>query len=313
MTDLKFVVLEKRSALVISGGDAKIFLQSLISNDITKVNERQAIYATLLTPQGKFLHDFFIGMHPRITGAYVIETEADRISDLEKRLMMYKLRADVKFEPIHGDWGTLAAFGDVAAKALELEPVEGAAVSHAHGVVYVDPRLAQLGLRAFGLLGAVKDLMATAGFSETTDQEYEDLRLSLGVPDGSRDILVEKSFPLECNLHDLHAIDYNKGCYVGQELTARTHHRAKIRKRLFPVRSDGPVPETGLPVTFNGKDIGEMRSGAGQQGLALLRIEFMRAAQNEGRPLMVEGRAIIPIIPSWLDIDNDKSDVGSTC
>ena len=310
MTGLKFVVLEKRSALVVSGSDAEMFLQNLISNDVTKVNRQRAIYATLLTPQGKFLHDFFISAHPEVTGTYVLETEADRIGDLEKRLTMYRLHADVTLEPTPSDWGTLAAFGDAAAKALKLELVEGTAVSRACGVVYVDPRLARLGVRVFGLLEAVKDLMVEAGFSATDSQEYEDMRLSLGIPDGSRDILIEKSFPLECNLDDLHAIDYEKGCYVGQELTARTHHRAKIRKRLFPVRSEGPVPEAGVSVTFNGKEIGEMRSGTGQQGLALLRIESLRSAYNQGQPLMVEGTAIVPIIPPWLDIDDIKPNVG---
>tara|TARA_A100001037_G_scaffold204872_1_gene183276 strand:- start:305 stop:1243 length:939 start_codon:yes stop_codon:yes gene_type:complete len=308
MTGPKFIVLETRSALVVSGGDAEMFLQNLISNDVTKVSAQRAIYATLLTPQGKFLHDFFVAAHPEIAAAYVIETEADRMADLEQRLTMYRLRADVTLEAAPADWEVLAAFGEGAAEALDLEPVEGAAASRDGSVAYVDPRLASLGVRAVGPTEALKVLMADAGISESSNSEYEELRLSLGVPDGSRDILVEKSFPLECNLDDLNAIDYEKGCYVGQELTARTHHRAKIRKRLFPVKSEGPVPEAGLPVTFNDKDIGEMRSGAGQQGLALLRIESLRSAQSEDQPLMVGETAIVPIIPPWLDIEDETSD-----
>ena len=145
--------------------------------------------------------------------------------------------------------------------------------------------------------------MEGAGFSETDRSAYEHLRLSLGVPDGSRDILIEKSFPLECNLDDLNAIDYEKGCYVGQELTARTHHRAKIRKRLFPVKSNGPVPAAGTPITVNGKEVGEMRSGDGQQGLALLRIESLRSAEAAGLSLMVDDVEIVPDMPAWLKID----------
>ena len=304
MAERNFIVLERRSVLVVAGADAGAFLQNLISNDVDRVEERRAIYATLLTPQGKFLHDFVVSAHPQAADGYLIETEAGRADDLEKRLTMYRLRADVTMTRADPDWAVFAGFGDGTAQALGLEPDAGSAAATAGGVICVDPRLAALGIRAVGPAPDMRQRLETAGFSETDQSAYEHLRLSLGVPDGSRDILVEKSFPLECNLDDLNAIDYEKGCYVGQELTARTHHRAKIRKRLFPVKSQGPVPEAGTPITFNGKEVGEMRSGDGQQGLALLRIESLRSAEAGGPALMVDGMEIVPDIPAWLKIDD---------
>ncbi len=303
MAERNSIVLERRSVLVVSGADAGAFLQNLISNDVDRVNARRTIYATLLTPQGKFLHDFMVSAHPRTADAYLIETEAGRVDDLEKRLTMYRLRADVTIEHADPDWAVFVGFGDDTAQALDLEPEEGSAAARTGGVICVDPRLAALGVRAVGPATEMRQLMEGAGFSETDRSVYEHLRLSLGVPDGSRDILIEKSFPLECNLDDLNAIDYEKGCYVGQELTARTHHRAKIRKRLFPVKSNGPVPAAGTPITVNGKEVGEMRSGDGQQGLALLRIESLRSAEAAGLSLMVDDVEIVPDMPAWLKID----------
>jgi len=304
MAERKFIVLERRSVLVVAGADAGAFLQNLISNDVDRVEVRRAIYATLLTPQGKFLHDFVVSTHPQAADGYLIETEAGRVDDLEKRLTMYRLRADVTMTRADPVWAVFAGFGDGTAQALGLESDAGSAAATAGGVICVDPRLVALGIRAVGPAPDMRQRLEAAGFSETDQSAYEHLRLSLGVPDGSRDILVEKSYPLECNLDDLNAIDYEKGCYVGQELTARTHHRAKIRKRLFPVKSQGPVPEAGTPITFNGKEVGEMRSGDGQQGLALLRIESLRSAEAGGPPLMVDGMEIVPDIPAWLKIDD---------
>ena len=304
MAERNFIALERRSLLAVAGADAGAFLQNLISNDVDRVDERRAIYATLLTPQGKFLHDFVVSAHPQAADGYLIETEAGRVDDLEKRLTMYRLRADVTMARADPDWAVFAGFGDGAAQALGLELDAGSAAATAGGVICVDPRLATLGIRAVGPANDMRQRLEGAGFSEMDASGYEHLRLSLGVPDGSRDILVEKSFPLECNLDDLNAIDYEKGCYVGQELTARTHHRAKIRKRLFPVKSQGPVPEAGTPITFNGKEVGEMRSGDGQHGLALLRIESLRSAEAGGPSLMVDGMEIVPDIPAWLKIDD---------
>ncbi len=304
MAERTFTVLETRGLLAVSGADAGAFLQNLISNDVDRVGPDRTVYGTLLTPQGKFLHDFFVAAHPARDGAYLLDTEGERVGDLERRLGMYRLRADVALEREAPDWAVFAAFGDGAAAALGLGPGAGAAARRAGGAVFADPRLAALGARAVGPAAAVARALEEAGFARAGSGAYDRLRLSHGVPDGSRDILVEKSFPLECNLDELNAIDYDKGCYVGQELTARTRHRARIRKRLFPVGAERALPGAGTAVTLDGRNVGEMRSSAGRGGLALLRIEALTSARERGVPLMAGDVEIAPGVPAWMRLDD---------
>ena len=128
---------------------------------------------------------------------------------------------------------------------------------------------------------------------------YEDLRLGLGVPDGSRDLVVEKSILLEAGFDELNGVDWHKGCYIGQELTARTKYRGLIKRRLVPVAIDGPAPTPGTVVTADGRDVGEMRSSNGGRGLALLRTD----AVVEKKRLMAGDAVIVPTKPAWMHFD----------
>ena len=134
------------------------------------------------------------------------------------------------------------------------------------------------------------------GLPEAPLADYEALRLSLGVPDGSRDLPVEKALLLESGFDELHGVDWQKGCYMGQELTARTKYRALIRKRLFPVRVEGPLPPPGATVHQGGEEVGELRSGAGDRALALLRLDAVRS----GTPLSAGDARLVAEIPSWM-------------
>ena len=158
-------------------------------------------------------------------------------------------------------------------EALGLPVEPGAAAPLGDGVVFVDPRLPGLGARAILPRGSEAAVLEPAGFSAADVAAYDRLRLEAGVPDGSRDMVVEKAILLENNLDELHAISWQKGCYMGQELTARTRYRGLVRKRLFPVIVEGALPEPGTPVMMGDKEAGEMRSGSGDRALALLRLE----------------------------------------
>jgi hypothetical protein len=125
------------------------------------------------------------------------------------------------------------------------------------------------------------------------------MRLEQGVPDGSRDLPVEKAILLEAGFEELNGVDWDKGCYVGQELTARTKYRALIRKRLMPVKVEGPLPAPGTPVTFDGQEAGEMRSGRGDRALALLRLEAVAAAEAAKAPLTAGDARLVPVKPGW--------------
>ena len=306
MSDLRAVLLETRGLLAVSGEESRDFLQDLISNDVAKVTRTRAVFATLLTPQGKYLHDFFV-VEMEVAGktALVLDTEAGRLTDLNRRLTMYKLRANVELRDVSGDFATVAAFGDGAAEAIGLGEDgglgadEGAARPFAGGIAFVDPRYKALGARAILPGNEAEAALSAAGFALADDAAYDTHRLELAIPDGSRDIIVDKSFPLECGFEDLHAIDFEKGCYVGQELTARTHHRGTIRKRLYRVDIDGATPQPGTQILFGETKVGEMRSARGGLGLAFLRTEHVEAAVRDGKPLVADGATLTPIKPSW--------------
>jgi len=297
MAERSFVALTGRGILEIAGADRQTFLQGLVSNDIAKVTAERAAYAALLTAQGKYLHDFFI---VAIGDAYYLDAEGARLSDLKRRLDLYKLRSKVRVTVADERYAVAAAFGDGALAALGLPGERGAAVAFAGGVAYADPRLADLGARL--LLPRADGLTALAerGFSEKEPADYDRLRLALGVPDGSRDLIVEKSILLESGFDELAGIDWQKGCYVGQELTARTKYRGLIKKRLVPVTIEGPLPAPGTPVMWGEDEAGEMRSGRDGAGLALLRIDAIRGA-DAGKPLTAATARLTPSIPPWAE------------
>ena len=254
--------------LAVGGSDRRSFLQALVSNDVDKVGPGRARYAALLTAQGKYLHDF---MMIEADAAIWLETEAGRLGDLRRRLSIYRLRANVVIEE-RADLAVAAVFGDAALAALDLaEP--GTARPFAGGVVFVDPRLAALGARCIASRVAVRAALVAAGLGEAEFAAYDRLRLGLGVPDGSRDLIPEKSILLEAGFDELNGVDWNKGCYIGQELTARTKYRGLVKRRLMPVAIEGPLPAPGAKVTLDGREVGEMRSSRPGLGLALLRAE----------------------------------------
>jgi folate-binding protein YgfZ len=294
MADLFYLVLEDRGLLSVGGDDRATFLQGLISNDITKVAADRAVYASLLTAQGRFLHDFFIA---ESNGAYVIDAEAARLDDLRRRLMLYRLRSKVTIAPLEGQV-VVALFGDGTLPALGLGETPGRVTAFAGGLAYVDPRLAGLGARAI-LPRERLEAIPAAGFTVSERVAYDRLRLSLGVPDGSRDLPVEKALLLENGFDELNGVDWKKGCYVGQEVTARMKYRALVRKRLLPVRIEGDLPAPGTPVVLDGEEAGEMRSAADGWGLALLRLDVVEKAEREGRPLSVGTASVTPLKPSW--------------
>lgn len=297
MADNGYVILERRGVVALGGEDAATFLQGLVSNDVLKVGPDRVAHAALLTPQGKYLHDFFIARHGE---ALLLDCEAERLGDLVRRLRMYRLRAKVTIEDAGAGFAVAALFGPQAPSALGLEAPAGTARLWAGGVAFVDPRLAGLGLRALLPRAAAAEALAATGLPAATEEDYDALRLTLGVPDGTRDMVVEKSILLEANFDALNGVAWDKGCYVGQELTARTHYRGLIKKRLLPVRVDGPLPAPGTPVMLDGREAGEIRSGQGDRALALLRFEEMRAAEAAGTPLTAGGATILPERPDWL-------------
>jgi folate-binding protein YgfZ len=291
MSAASFALLPERGILAVAGPDRRGFLQGLVSNDVRKLAADRAIYAALLTPQGKYLHDFIMVERNE---AIWLDAEAARLADLRRRLSMYRLRSKVEIAE-RPELGVAAVFGDGARAALGLPDRAGIARPWEDGVVLVDPRLAALGARVIAHREHLANL-AESGFDETEFAAWDRHRLALGVPDGSRDLVPEKSILLESGFDELNGVDWQKGCYIGQELTARTRYRGLIKKRLFPVRIEGPSPEPGTIIMRDGKEAGEMRSACDGRGLALLRLETVSA----GGPMTAESAALIPIRPDWM-------------
>ncbi|MBL8834980.1 MAG: folate-binding protein YgfZ [Alphaproteobacteria bacterium] len=289
-----YATLDHRALLTVGGPDRAAFLQGLISNDIAKVAPDRAVYASLLTAQGRFLHDFCI---VAVGDAYWLDVEAARRDDLKRRLTLYRLRAKVTIDMPNG-FRVVALTGGDAVAALGLANEPGRAAPFAGGVAFVDPRLAALGLRAIVPEGAIADI-ERAGFAAGTPAAYDRLRYALGVPDGSRDLPVEHALLLENGFDELNGVDWKKGCYVGQELTARMKYRALVKKRLTPVRVEGPTPAPGTPIVLGDAEAGEMRSAEGDLGLAMLRLDAIEDAARSGRKLAAGAATLTPQKPAW--------------
>lgn len=232
-----FVKLANRGLIHLEGEDRHDFLQHLITNDIKKLTPQVPLYAWLLSPQGKFLHDFYIFEG---NGFTLLDCEGGaRAQDLYKRLNMYRLRAKVKISVEEGN----AVYAEFSFKRTFEKP-DG---------------------------------------EEKSFEEWDVHRIRHGIPDGSRDLIVDKDTPLECNLDKLNGVSFDKGCYVGQEITARMNLRDIVRKHLRPLEwTADPAPAPFTDIHINGKLIGQMRSSCGNTGLAMIKDDMIAQIPENG-------------------------------
>lgn len=281
-----YVPLDDRGVLALGGAEAQDFLQGIVSNDLRLLAADRAIYAALLTPQGKYLFDFIVFRHE---DEIWLDVEAARGRELMQRLMMYRLRAKVTIEDRSEALKVLALVDARPAPRQE----RGSTTPWQGGIISVDPRLTGLGMRAIVPASRLSGL----DMQPLPAAAYETRRLALGVPASSTDLVVQKSLLLESNFVELAGVSFDKGCYVGQELTARTKYRALVRKRLLPVVVEGSLPAPGTPLMLAGREAGEMRSGLADKGMALVRLE----ALGETMPVLeAEGSRVTPQWPAWL-------------
>jgi folate-binding protein YgfZ len=264
-----FAHLTSRALIAVSGPDARPFLDNLLSNRVEDLAPGQIRAALLLTPQGKFLFDLF-AIAPAADeppDILLLDVQSGRRDELIRRLTTYRLRAKVQVEPVDG--AVWAAWGDTG-------PGDG---------WLADPRLPALGWRGYG----------REGTRDAGEDAYDAHRLQQGVPDPARDCEPDRTFPLEADYDLLNAIDFKKGCYVGQETTSRMKRRSAVKSRMAPLSFEGPAPAPGTPVeTSGGLRAGEVLSGRDGRALALLRLD--RAVSG---PLVCDGRAVTLDIPSW--------------
>jgi folate-binding protein YgfZ len=272
----RIATLDHRAVIAVTGEDRVSFLQGLVSQDVALAAPGRALWSALLTPQGKWLAEFFILSDAE---RLLLDVEAAQRDDLIKRLSRFRLRARVK----------LAAAEDIVQVGWD-----GPAPDLPSGLIAPDPRVAGAGFR----------ILTTAPLPVTTSpDEWDAHRLMLGLPEGSRDLEAEKTVLLEAGFDELGGISWTKGCYMGQELTARTRYRGLLKRRLVPVMIEGETPAPGTPVlTAEGWDVGTMRSSRGTQGLAVLRLEVLG-----GPPLHAAGATLRVMLPTWIKLPEAAS------
>ena len=296
MSTLSYALLAHRGLVTVGGADRREFLQGLVSNDVMRAGAERAIWAAFLTPQGKYLHDFFI---IEIGEALHMDCEGgDRLMDFGKRLSKYKLRSQVDLG-VAPDFAVVALWGEGTAAALGLAQEAGAGRPMEGGAVYLDPRSPDAGARAILPANRVAEILEPLGFAAAAPEVYDGMRIGLGLPDGTKDMVVEKTILLEANFDALNGLDWDKGCYMGQELTARTKYRGLIKKRLMPVTIERAAPPAGAPLMLAGKEAGEMRSSRNRQGIALIRLDRIGNAGPEVT-LEADGATVTVRQPSWL-------------
>ena len=276
---MKAAFLPDRGVVKVSGEDARNFLNGLVTTDVTLLQPGLGRFGALLTPQGKIIADFLMTETPAgHGGGFLIDVPRPLAQGLADKLGFYKLRAKVAVENISDGMGVLAAWDG--------EPVIKP------DLAFVDPRHEALGWRIL-VPEDVKQKVADLIGADLVDSEgYEAHRIASGVPRGGLDFMYSDAFPHETNMDRLHGIDFDKGCYVGQEVVSRMQHRGTARTRIVRVTLEDFSPEAGIPVVAGEKPVGTMGSTAGGKGLALLRTDRVAEALGAGLPLSAGGLAM---------------------
>jgi folate-binding protein YgfZ len=282
---MKAALLDDRGVIRIAGEGACVFLNGIVTADVTKVAPDRPCFTGLLTPQGKIIADFIVVAVPDGDGV-LLDVPRAVVDPLLKKLNFYKLRAAVVCEDLSATQGVLAIW-------------DGACTT-ARGVVYADPRLTALGQRTILPPHLAAEAAAEIGAEFVGAAAYEAHRIALGIPRGGADFSYGDAFPHDAVMDQLAGIDFNKGCYVGQEVVARMEHRGLARSRIVPLDCAGAAPEAGSEVTAGGKVIGTVGSAAGGRALALLRLDRVADALAAGTPLTSGVHGLRLVKPDWV-------------
>ena len=258
MTTSNYFNLVDSKFLSISGEDRGNFLQDLITNDIHKCDSTNSIYSCLLSPQGKFIADFFIIDHEN---SYLIETHKKFAEDLINKLKIYKLRAKVDIYIVND--------------LLSLSIIENNDLlqSEAEILLFKDPRNDKLGNKIFVAKNKFKEIEKKYNLIEDNFEKYRELLIKKLIPFSSEDLIQDKSLLLENNFDKINAIDWEKGCYVGQEITARMKYRALLKKSIRVVEIISGHVNRGNQINFNQNKVGEIISSFNKLAIAMLKIE----------------------------------------
>ena len=286
---MQAALLLDRGVVKVAGETARSFLNGLVTSDTSKVSPESARFAALLTPQGKILVDFIVSQARGEADTFYLDCPRALSGVLTRRLTIYRLRAKISIEDISEQTHVMAVWdgtpgAKILAKAL---------------AAYQDPRVQELGHRLLVPCHVAEQTSAELGAQSADASAYEQHRIALAVPRGGLDFTYGDAFPHETNMDQLAGVDFDKGCYVGQEVVSRMQHRGTARTRIVGVTYDTFAPETGLPVLAGERSIGTMGSGIEGRGLAMLRLDRVADALAQGTPMLAGGIALHPEKPSW--------------
>src|SRR5712672_4449728 len=276
---MKAAFLPDRGVVKVSGEEARNFLNGLVTTDVTLLRPGLGRFGALLTPQGKITVDFLVTEVPAgHGGGFLIDCPRALAQGFADKLGFYKLRAKVAVENLSDSLGVLAAWGGVPAVMPDLS--------------FADPRHAALGWRILVPVELAQKVADLIGADLVDSGAYDAHRIASGVPRGGLDFMYGDAFPHETNMDRLHGVDFEKGCYVGQEVGSRMQHRGTARTRTVKIILDDFSPEPGATILAGDKPVGTVGSTAGRNGLALIRIDRAADALDAGVPLTAGGLAI---------------------
>jgi folate-binding protein YgfZ len=288
MNKCSIALLPERGLIEVKGPDAATFLQGLITNDIGEAKSGAALFAGLLSPQGKILFEFFVA--PTQDG-FILDCQNLQTLDLLKRLKLYKLRAKVEIADRSASLAVSALWGGVQAPGAGPDD----------SVLFPDPRLPGMGWRLIAPTETMRAWAARTGRQEAAASDYEAHRIGLMIPEGGKDYAFGDAYPHEACYDQLHGVDFKKGCYVGQEIVARMEFRKTARSRVVTAESlDGAaLPPPGANLMAGESRVGTLGSSAGSQGLALVRLDRAEEALAKGVAITVNGIPIRLWRPAW--------------
>ena len=283
-------VLPDRGVVKVAGEDARKFLNGLLTTDIARVSPDKPAFAALLTPQGKIMVDMIVAeATAEDGGGFFLDCPRALGPMLTDRLNFYKLRAKLKVEDLSDALGVMAAWDGVG--------------NTDYGLCYADPRLPIAGTRCMLPPHLAAEAAHDLGATLVEAKDHEAHRIALGLPRGGLDFQYNDAFPHEADMDQLNGIDFDKGCYVGQEVVSRVEHRGTARKRVVPVTFADFGPEAGVVVRVRETEAGVMGSSAQGRGLAMLHLGRIGDALASGQPIMSGGIALHPVKPAWARFD----------
>ena len=294
MNSKQVYILEDRAILYINGDDAKEFLQNLISNDINRVNDDKSCFASLLTPQGKFLFEFIIVKHK---SGYFIDCEKNQANDLFKQLSIYKLRSKVEILNLSNEF-VIAVFDSKKFLTFDnAKDVLGYTIKYREDPVVLDPRNKELGARLIINLEKLYLSLKKLELKSADPIEYYKISHQLGIVPKDLNKLQNKLFGIECNFEELNGLDFKKGCYVGQENTARIKLKNKLSKRLLPIQVITGELNQNEPIYNNEVEIGKILI---EKDFPFALVKYLDSNFNENSDYYSKNASFKIIMPNWI-------------